>query len=169
MAAEKTYKLDLFNDLLPALDTRDFKFYSRLSDEEKKGFASIVALRVISGYTDKDIDMCEYFIGMANEANKHLWNPSIAKNHPELQYLSLALIGVGKKVRHEWIRGFTKKKKDNKALDILKKYDPLASDEELVMLFDINTEEELIEIAKMVGIQDHELKEVKKVVKRLKK
>ncbi len=122
MAAEKKYKLDLFKELLPALDKRDFKFYSQLSNEEKKGFAGIVALRAISGYSDANKNMCEYFIGMANETNKHFWNPSIAKNHTELQ-----------------------------------------------LLVDINTEDELIEIVKMIGTQDDELKEFKKVVKKLKK
>jgi len=34
---DKKYKLDLFR-LLEALDRRDFKFYSKLTDEEKKGF-----------------------------------------------------------------------------------------------------------------------------------
>lgn len=169
MVKDKVYKLDLFNDLLPAMDRRDFKFYSDLSDEEKKGFAAITALRVISGYSDVNQDMCEYFIEMSNEANKHLWNPVIAKNHPELQYLTLALIGMGKKVRHEWIRSMSGKKKTNKVFDILRKYDPTANNEELQMLFDINDIDELIEIAKMIGTQDDVLKDFKKEVKKLKK
>lgn len=162
---DKKYKLDLFR-LLEAVDRRDFKFYSKLTDEEKKGFTGIVAMRWISVTSDVNKELCEYYVGAANEANKHFWNADIIK-HPELQYLTLAIVGMNKKTRHQWIKG-PAKKKQNKIIQMLKEYYPTANSEELEMFFEINNIDDFIEIAKTLGYQDDQIKEIKKEVKRLK-
>ncbi len=162
---DKKYKLDLFR-LLDALDRRDFKFYLELTEEEKKGFAGIVAMRWLSVTSDVNKELCEYYIGAANEANKHFWNADIAK-HPELQYLTIAVAGIGKKIRHQWIKG-PSKKTENKVIQMLKEYYPTANSEELEMFFEINEIDNFIEIAKMLGYQDDQIKEIKKEIKRLK-
>jgi len=165
MAKERKFKLDVFK-LLAALDKRDFKFYSQLSDEEKKGFTGIVAMRWLSTVSDKNRDMCEYHIQMVNDgANKHFWNSEMIK-HPELQYLVLAVSGIGTKQRHEWIKGPAKKNK-NKTLKLLSEYYPTANDEELLMFYDMNDMDEIIQIAKMLGHQDSQIKELKKELKGL--
>ncbi len=167
MAKERKFKLDVFK-LLAALDKRDFKFYSQLSDEEKKGFTGIVAMRWLSSVSDKNRDMCEYHIQMVNDgANKHFWNSEMIK-HPELQYLSLAVCGIGAKQHHQWIKGPARKKK-NKVLSMLAEFCPAANIEELEMLFDINDLDGLVEIAKMMGYQDDQIKDLKKEIKVMKK
>ena len=163
----KEYKIDVFK-LLAALNQRDFKFYSQLSDEEKKGFAGIVAMRWLSNVSDKNRDMCEYHIQMVNDgANKHFWNSEMQK-HPKLQYLSLAVCGIGTKQRHEWIKG-PAQKKQNKILTMLREFCPTASSDELEMLFDMNEFDGLIEIAIMLGYQDDQIKVLKKEIKEMKK
>lgn len=165
MAKDKKYKLDLFR-LLDAMDRRDFKFYSKLTDEEKKGFAGIVAMRWLSVTSDANKELCEYYIGAINEANKHFWNADVAK-HPELQYLTIAVAGIGKKIRHQWVKG-PAKKKENKIIQMLKEYYPTANNEELEMFFEMNDIDDFIEIAKTLGYQDDQIKEIKKEAKRLK-
>ena len=160
------HKLDL-TKLLEALDRRDFSFYSKLTDEEKKGFTGIVALRYMSSVPDNGSDLSEYFIGTANEANLHFWNSEMTK-HPELQYMLLAMCGLGTKQWHPWIKGPAKKKK-SKILTILKKYYPTANDEELEFFLSINSKDELLEIAQMLGYQDDEMKDIKKQIKEIKK
>lgn len=168
MAAKKKYKLDLFGKLLPALDKRDFKLYKNLSEEEKKGFADIVALRAMSGTKGMDRDMCEYLIKAANGANKHLWNPALS-NHPELKYLTLAAIGIGYRVKHEFIKAPLGKKRNMKVFQVLRNFYPTASMDELQLFLDMNDIDALIEIAEMLGMQKEEIKEYKKEVKKVKK
>jgi len=168
MATKKEYKLDLFKQVLPALDKRDFSFYKNLTDEEKKAFADIVVLRYMSTTADVDREMCEYHILAANEANKNLWHPELSK-HKELQYLAMALIGTGSVVRHEWIKGPTGKKHNNKVFDLVKKYYSTASNDEIQMFIDMNTADDLIELAKIFGTQKEELKDLKKEIKKVKR
>lgn len=168
MATKKEYKLDLFKQVLPALDKRDFSFYKNLSDEEKKGFVDIVALRYMSTTADSNKELCEYHILAANEANKNLWHPELSK-HKELQYLAMALIGTGGVVRHEWIKGPAGKKLNNKVFNLVKKYYPTASSNEIQMFIDMNTADDLIELAEMFGTQKEELKELKKEIRKVKK
>lgn len=177
MIKVKKYKLDLFR-LLKALDCRDFKFYSTLSEEEKKGFAGIVAMRWMSSAPYSNQDDCEYHISAVNLiANNHFWNPEI-KNHTELQYLLLACCGTGSdkrpqrapkwsKTKHEWIKG-PSKKKDNKIIQMLKEYYPTANREELEMFFQINDIDDFINIAEILGYQDDQIKEIKTEIMRLK-
>lgn len=176
MAKKKEFKLDMF-ELLAALDRRDFKFYSNLTDEQKKAFAGIVAMRWMSNAPYGDIEDNEFHILMVNgAANQHFWNSEIT-NHPELQYLMLACCGTGSttkpkrapswsKTKHEWIKGPAKKNK-NKAIKVLSEYCPTANDEELLMFFEMNDMEEIIQIAKMLGYQDKQIKELKKELKGL--
>lgn len=168
MAKERKFKLDMFK-LLAAIDKRDYTFYSNLTDEEKKGFAGIVAMRWLSSVSDKNLDMCKYHIEMVNNgANKHFWNSEIT-NHPELQYLTLASCGVGKTQRHEWIKGPISAKKKNAVFNMLREYCPTANEEEINMLFDMNDIDGLVEIAKILGYQDDQIKELKKEIKGMKK
>jgi len=165
MAPKKEFKLDVF-ELLSALDRRDFKFYESLSNEQKKAFAGIVAMRWMSVVSDKNQDLCEYHIQMINEAaNRHFWNSEMQK-HPGLQYLLLAVSGIGQKQRHQWIKGPTKKNK-NKTMKLLSEYYPTANVEELQMFFDMNDVDDIINIAKMLGRQDEQIKELKKELKGL--
>ena len=52
-------------------------------------------------------------------------------------------------------------------MKILSEYYPTANEEELQMFFDMNDMEEIIQIAKMLGQQDDQIKELKKEVKGL--
>lgn len=168
MATEKKYKLDLFRKLLPALDRRDFKLYKNLSDEEKKGFADIVALRYMSCTETENKETIEYLIQASNGANKHLWNPALSK-HPELKYLTLAAIGIGHRIKHAYIKAPMGKKRNMKVFQVLRNFYPTASLDELQLFLDMNDVDALIEIAEMLGMQKEEIKEYKKEVKKVKK
>jgi len=165
--AEKKFKIDMFKELLPALDRRDFKFYANLTDEQKKSFAGIVAMRYLSVVSDKNLKLCEYHINMVNEAaNRHFWNSEMQK-HKELQYLTLAVSGIGEKQHHQWIKGPVTRKKKNKIMQLLSEFYPTANDAELQMFFDMNKEEDIIGIAKRLGYQDEQIRDLKKELKKL--
>lgn len=161
---KKKYGLDVFR-LLEALDKRDFNFYKNLSDDEKKSFAGIVAMRWMSSVTGPK-SFQEYHIIAVNEvANKHFWNSALA-NHPELQYLLLARAGTGQKMRHEWIKG-PSNKSNTKVYEFLKRVYPTANDDEYKLFLEMNTANDLVDLAKMMGMQDDEIKDLKKELKKV--
>lgn len=177
MALKKEFKLDMF-ELLTALDKRDFKFYSTLTDEQKKSFAGIVAMRWMSSAPYSDVmDEIFHILVVNDSANQHFWNSEITK-HPELQYLMLACCGTGStkipsraphwaKSKHAWIKGPATKKRKNKSMQILSDFYPTANTEELQMFFNMNDADDIIGIAKMMGRQDEQIKELKKELKGL--
>ena len=119
------------------------KFFDNLSDEKKKGFAGIVALRAFSGYSDRDRELCEYHIQAANEANKNFWDKFMQKN-PDIQYRTLAMLGIGNPVRHVWINGPKTKKKSNMVMDVVRKRYPSAKLDDILFFIDINETKDLI-------------------------
>ena len=167
MAEKKKYKVDLFGKLLPALDRRDFDIYNKLTEEEQKGFADIVVLRAMSSTKTNDRETLEYLLMVTNGANKHLWNSAL-KDHTELKCMILATIGLGNRVDHEYIKAPVGKKQKTIIMDILKRFNPTASINELQMFIDINEEDDIIEVGELLGMQKEELKEYKKEVRKIK-
>lgn len=165
MTAQKK-KLDIFK-LLEAVDKRDINFYSNLTPEEKKGFAPIVAMRWLSAVKGRNEEN-EYYLHVTNDrVNKHMWNSDLSK-HPELIYKTMALCGLGKKMGHEWIKGFSREKQ-SKFVEFLKVYYPTASKNELEYLIQINSAAQLTELVNDSGLQDDEIKVLVKEIKELKK
>lgn len=165
-AVKKKPALDIF-ELLGKVDKRDLDFYSNMTPEQKKAFAPIVAIRWMSSVKASE-DENEYYLHVTNDrVNKHLWNSEIYK-HPELVYKTMALCGIGKGMRHEWIAGF-KRAKNSKFVEFLKTYYPTASKKELEYLVEINDQDQLIQLVHDAGLQDDEIKALVKEIKELKK
>jgi len=157
---KKKFKIDLF-ELLSALDQRDFDFYTTLTNEQKKAFAGIVAMRWMSCVPDYNKELCEYHIIVVNDcANVHFWNSEMQK-HPYLQYLLLAVCGLGIKQRHEWIKGLLNKNKTkSKIRELIKKYYPTANNNEIDMFLSMNNQDDIINLAKQLGYQNEQIKEL---------
>lgn len=163
---KKKPPLDIFK-VMEAIDKRNFGFYKTLTDEEKKAFSPLVIMRWISAVKGSD-EINGYYIQMVNEMiNRNLWDPCLSK-HPELLYMLLAQCGIGQKVNHEWIKGFSREKK-SKLTEFLRTYYPSASTNELDFLVSINSKEQLIEMVEESGLQDDEAKVLIKEIKELKK
>src|SRR5690606_18544385 len=89
--------LDIFK-LLSASDQRDFEFLSDQTEEARKAFAPVVALRWASAVEGA---LSDYAILAANKkANLHFFDIS---DHPDLQYRLIASTGTGKSLRHYWV------------------------------------------------------------------
>ncbi len=149
----KEYKNDLFRDVIPALDRRDIKFFSRLNDEQKKDIA-IWTLTIWMSSTVRDADL-----QLSNVNSIANVNSSALTKHKELQWMLLAISGSGRTEKHEWIappRGMKK----NKIEEIILKYFPNLRDYELELFQQINTEEDLIEFLKDNGLDDKTIKEL---------
>lgn len=93
---------DLF-EALSAIDRKDYGYYDRLTDEQKKKFVPFMILHWISTVKGSG-DLQSYYLQSVNlNANKYLFDEHIQKN-PKLQWLMLCASspGLGKQM-HQWI------------------------------------------------------------------
>ena len=158
------YKLDMFNEVLPAIDRRDMEFYDRLDDDQRKGFAPPVVLRFASAL-QSDGPLAEHYIWLTNErANIDFFN---IWEHPELQFRLMASCGVGRSQRHKWIALPQKKRKADKVTEFISRYWPDANDAELDILLKQFTDESFEEFVQSSGCTPEDEKEVMEAYGRL--
>lgn len=105
VAADEKFEkqdFDLF-DALVAIDKKDYGYYDRLTEEQKKKFVPFMMLHWMSAIKGSK-DLQSYYLQSTNYyANTYLFNETVQKN-PKLQWLMLcaASPGVGKQF-HQWI------------------------------------------------------------------
>ena len=168
------YDIDIFKEVIPRLDKKNFKFFDELDEDQKKAINDgtlLVMLQSMSSVQSKDRDLCEYSILVANMLNKNFWdvNPFFKENYgPEelarFQLRVLSIIGMGKRLYHPWL-GFKKPKKD-KLDELLHIHCPYANREELELFLSMNTREDIIGLAKDYGWQDDKIQELEKEIKK---
>ena len=156
------YKLDMFNEVLPAIDRRDMGFYDRLTDEQKKGFAPPVVLRFASSAQGA---AAEHYMWLVNErANVNFWDIS---DHPELQYKLIASCGYGGKQYHPWINIVGSKKKSDQVRTFLSEFWPDANDRELDIIFNQFTDDTFEDFVMSSGCMPDVAKEILEAYARL--
>jgi hypothetical protein len=122
---EKFEKIDfdLF-EALSAIDRKDYGYYDRLTEEQKKKFVPFM-MTYWTSVVKSDIGMQQYYLLATNEfANVHLFNENVQK-HPKLQWLMLCRVGMGKKQFHQWlpqIKDRVSKLKDKAKREDIKDY-----------------------------------------------
>lgn len=158
---KKAYALDMFREVLPALDKRNLGFYPSLTDEQAKAFSPLVVMRWMSAVDGRD---AAYHIQMVNEfVNIGFWDLS---KHPELQAKQLAICGSGKGQRHTWIPG-TKKRTTNKLDRLILEHYPSLSDHELAIYKSKLTRDSLKQWMRDLGWPDDEIKPILEDFKKL--
>jgi hypothetical protein len=153
----------MFKEVLPAADRRDFGFFTRLSDDQKKGFSAPVILRAAS------------IIGDGPQAARQIEKVNERANlnfhalykHPDLQYRLIASCGTGRQQFHPWIAGAKSGKKTDKVTLFLARFHPTANDFELDILLSKFTDETFRQFVRSSGITDAEEKEVLEAYDRL--
>lgn len=93
---------DLF-DALAALDKKDYGYYDRLSENQRKKFVPFMLIQWMSAVKGSGDVQNYYLQSIDYHANKHLFNEYVYK-HPKLQWLMLCASspGLGKQF-HQWI------------------------------------------------------------------
>lgn len=151
--AKKTYKLNIF-DALRSIDTQRFDGYSKLTDEEKKGFGIPVVMRWLSAVENKSLQ--PYYLTMVNEyVNADLWQ--VAK-HPELVWKLMCVCGSGSPQRHVSITKKGSKRSTSKIDQFILQYNPSFNDMEIGIIRSRLTKEKLKELAENAGCTDEEIK-----------
>lgn len=94
--------LDLF-EVLAALDKKDYGYYDKLTEEQKKKFVPYMMTLWMSAIKGNGSLQGYYVMNTEYTANKYLFNENVQK-HPKLQWLMLcaASPGLGKQF-HQWI------------------------------------------------------------------
>lgn len=111
-AAKKPPVLDIKEEMYAA-DTQRFSFYQDITDEQRKAFSPLLAMKWLSVVGDRT-GLAEYYICMTNElVNIGFWEIS---RHPELQWKLMAAVGSGSPVPggHGWIPMARSKKPSTK-------------------------------------------------------
>jgi len=141
-------------DIMAAIDKKDRGFYNRLSDEQKKAFSAWMMMRYCSSVQGKN---APDYIFMTNEFVN--LNFKDIKD-PEFQWLLLSSCGSGKIEFHPYIKPPNSRKKKNKLFEFLSTIYPETKAEDIQLLIDINTKEELKDFLKDHGHDDKTIGEL---------
>lgn len=164
---KKTKKLDMFRDVLPNLDKKNYNFYDSLSEAEKKGYAPLVIMQWMSSTNgDHNFMHHKHLLDVNEFVNIDFWNLS---KHPELQHKLLCLCGAGTNQRHQWIPLMKKNQNKFKCSNILKSLSPNINDDEMKLILQNTANSEFEQFLKELGYQDKELKDTMKLWKEDKK
>lgn len=142
-------------DVMAALDKKDRGFYNRLSAEQKKAFSAWMMMRYASSVQGRN---SAHYLFMINElVNKDF---STVSKHPELQWLLLSACGTGKVEFHPYIKPPNARKKKDKVSEFLNSVYPHAKSDEIDLLVELNSKDELKELARAHGHDDKTIKEI---------
>ena len=151
-------KLYIGNELA-ALDYKDRGYFDSMTDEEQKKFSPFLMIRwgsVVEG----DADMQAYYLMSVNERlNKNFFEVNTTQ-HKKLQWLMATTVspGMGKQ-RHTWMAA-GKKENNSKVYKFLREIYPTYKEDEIELLAELSTKDELRELAKQHGWDDKQIKEV---------
>ena len=139
-------ELDLFKDLLPAIDLGIKELYDACTDVGRTDIKKDLWIlnrwvSSINGTADEQ----EMMVVRVNQDYNKNWNVLGGKDHNKLQWQLLCIAGnTGKKRKHTWI-GLKKKKDDsNKAVKFLSEIYPDKKLDEVELLARISTKKEIL-------------------------
>lgn len=150
----KEFALDIWQ-LLGSIDKKDRTFYDKLTDEQKKAYAPLIAMRWHTGTND------HRQILYNNElVNRYVFNIG---NHKELLYKLQCAASSGTPRRYAWLPAKMTTKKI-KGLDVVIEYHNMGIREakDAMRLFDA---EDIIMMAEDLGYQKDEIAKLKKDLK----
>lgn len=148
--------LDIRNEMAQ-FDRKNRVFYDSLDDEQKKKFAPFLMIRWGSSVSGS-VDLQAYYLMSCNEnLNKNFFDIS-ASRHKKFQWLLATTVspGMGNQY-HQWIKPKSKTT-DNKNVKFLRELYPHLKEDELKLMSDINTKDELKVYAKDLGWADKDIK-----------
>lgn len=147
-------KLDI-NTEMRAFDTKDRGFYDSLSDEERKKFSTYLMLKW-GANVEGSPELQEWYLRAQNErVNKNFFDIG---RHPKLQWLLCTTVSpnMGAK-RHYWIKP-PKGTGNQKAFKFIESQYPHLSREEIDIMVELNTVEQLKALARDLGWDDKRIK-----------
>ena len=141
---------------LEAVDLRNYDFYSKLTDQERKEFSPYILMRYVSN-AQGDPDIQEWFVEMTNElVNKNHWD--LSKDHKALLWKLFAACGAGVKTYHPYLAA-GKKEKANKIEKLLAELYPSMKMSDIKLQAKLMTKQEKEELFDKMGFDKKQRKE----------
>ena len=144
---------------MAAFDRKNRGFYDSLTDEEKKKFSPFLMIRYGATVTGNP-DLQAYYLMSCNEnLNKHFFDINTTQ-HKKLQWLMATTVSPGMSNQfHQWLAA--KKKEgggNNKAIKFLRELHPELREDDIRLLSELNTKDDLKEYARALGWDDKRIK-----------
>jgi len=152
------------NEVLGAIDRKDFNWYANLSEEKKKAWGSWLFLRYASSTKGKDKE--ELLLNTNEFVNKYYGD---IYKHDELVWKLMCLTGTGKKQYHEWIKPPNAKIKTDTISQFVSETYPTMNGDEIELFQKMNDVSDLKQMAGDMGMTDKEISEIFGKSKRKKK
>ena len=150
-----TAKLDIKREL-NAVDQKNYEFYDKLTDEERKAFSPYILMRYTAS-VQGDRDTQEWFLERTNEmVNKNHWD--LSKNHKALLWNLFAATGAGVNCYHPYLAA-GKKEKANKIEKLLVELYPAMKMNEIKMLAKMMDKNDIKELFDKMGFDKKQRKE----------
>jgi len=141
---------------LNAVDQKNYDFYDKLSDEERKSFSPYILMRYTAN-VQGDRDIQEWFVEMTNEmVNKNHW--VLSKNHKGLLWKLFAATGAGVNCFHPYIAA-GKKEKANKVEKLLCEIYPAMKMSDIKQMASMMDKEDCQELFDKVGLDKKQRKD----------
>jgi hypothetical protein len=153
---KKQPALDIKREMA-AFDKKDRSFYNKLTDAELKEFSGFMMIRW-GATVQGSPDLQAYYLMSTNEKlNKNFFDIS-TKDHEKLHWLMATTVSPGMGIHyHPWL-GLPKKTTDNKSVKFLRDLYPHLKDDDLKLMSELNSKEELKEYARDLGWTDKDIK-----------
>lgn len=154
MAAERKIPID---QVMRAVDLRDKTFWSNLPQEDRKLVNSYMAARWASAVQSNDREVQEHYLLMVNDLC-NIDYVATTSAHEELRWMMLSLVGLGIKLRHDFIP--PKGVKKDRIREWLIELHPQLSDDEIDLFRTINSADVLEDAARSMNVADKRLREL---------
>ena len=143
-------KLHIQNEMR-AFDGKDRGFYDSLTEEEQRKFSPFLMIRWGSA-VEASREMEEYYVIATNERlNRHFFSINTAR-HKKLQWLMATSVSPDLGAhRHPWVAPYKRDRAQNAKRRALSKMYPDINDQDLDVLVQITTDQEIKEYHKNMG------------------
>lgn len=148
-------KLSINNEMAQ-LDAKNYDFFDELTEEERKKFSTYLMLRYAASVQGSP-DLQEWYLRVTNDrVNQNFFD---LNRHPKLQWLLCTTVSPGMGTqRHYWQAAKKKDSVNNKAVKFIVKLYPYIKQDEAELLAELNSEKDLKELAKKLGMTDQDIK-----------
>lgn len=153
--ATAKYQLPI-EQVMAAIDLRKGDYYSKLDDEGRKALSTYMAQRWASQVQGTREVQEEYLLNVNDYSNVDYIATTSA--HEELRWRVLALVGLGTKLRHEFVPPKAQKK-DKLTAWLIEQF-PNLGDDEIELFRTLNGEDVLESIAKSQNMGNKDLKDL---------
>ncbi|AUS02592.1 coil containing protein [Vibrio phage 2.275.O._10N.286.54.E11] len=165
---KKARKLDMYKEVLPACDGKNYEYYQNLAESDKKGYQPLLIMRNMSYVSSRKENFrsphsddeaavlhAHHLLNVNDFVNKDFW--TLAK-HTDLQHRLLSICGIGVHCSHGWLPMMKKAGTTSKIDKFLKGFYPRLNELELSIMKKSMTNEEFETFLKENGFQDKEFK-----------